>query len=182
MHCNEPVNQKHFDRKCFTIQVLGPTPQAYIWALENKIFACLMVSSPAIIVIPFLIIIILLLLIIILIIVMIAMWRCSSWQTWLRLSWSVLEPLRWNFTITFHNFHLSKTAQFSIMKTFKISNFQNFQNFQFSKLSQFPIIKRFTISNYQNLHNFQFPKLSQFPILKTFTIHTNLVITINIFH
>jgi selT/selW/selH-like putative selenoprotein len=24
-------------------EVLGPTPQAYIWALENKIFACLMV-------------------------------------------------------------------------------------------------------------------------------------------
>jgi selT/selW/selH-like putative selenoprotein len=24
-------------------EVMGPTPQAYTWALENKIFACLMV-------------------------------------------------------------------------------------------------------------------------------------------
>ena len=28
------------------LQVMGPTPQAYTWALENKIFACLMVSDP----------------------------------------------------------------------------------------------------------------------------------------
>ena len=32
--------------KMAILQVMGPTPQAYTWALENKIFACLMVSDP----------------------------------------------------------------------------------------------------------------------------------------
>ena len=32
--------------KLAILQVMGPTPQAYTWALENKIFACLMVSDP----------------------------------------------------------------------------------------------------------------------------------------
>ena len=72
------------------IQVLGPTPQAYTWALENKIFACLMVTSPAVITIILLliilIIIIIIVLILIIIIVMNTICRCSSWPTWLRLS------------------------------------------------------------------------------------------------
>ena len=68
------------------IQVLGPTPQAYTWALENKIFACLMVTSPAIITIILLLIITIIVLILIIIIVMNAICRCSSWPTWLRLS------------------------------------------------------------------------------------------------
>ena len=69
------------------IQVLGPTPQAYTWALENKIFACLMVTSPAVIIIILHVLIItIIVLILIIIIVMNAICRCSSWPTWLRLS------------------------------------------------------------------------------------------------